>query len=159
MSFAFWDFLTKVIRSLNNYSGLLTVVTTAVLVYITWQILKVSNKPEVIISHRATTDKGVWPPSFTSHICVQNVGQSLARKVRFESDDFSKTPYGGKSLENIKFLMDGIDVLAPGQEECDTHTYVDRGGHQEESLQIKVHITYEDSRGKIYKPKIFTLEF
>ena len=159
MSFASWSFFTKVIGSLNNYSGLLTVVTTAVLVYITWQILRVSNKPEVIISHRATTDRDAWPPSFTSRVCVKNVGQSLARNVQFKSSDFSKTFYGNESLENIKFLVSGIDTLAPGEEECDTHTYEDRRGYRGEGLRIKVHITYEDSRGKTYKPKTFTLEF
>ena len=133
--------------------------TTAVLVYITWQILKVSNKPEVLISHDAIAETDEWPPKFTSYLHVKNVGQSLARKIRFESDDFSKKFYGGESLEGIKFLMNGIESLAPGDEVCHTCTYEDRRVYQGESLKIMIDITYEDSRGKTYKPKIFTLEF
>ena len=134
-------------------------ITTAVLVYITWQILKVSNKPEVLISHDTIAETGEWPPKFTSYLYVKNVGQSLARKIRFESTDFSKNFYGDKSLEDIKFLMDGIESLAPGDEVSHTCTHEDLRDYQGESLKIMIDIAYEDSRGKTHKPKTFTLEF
>ena len=63
-----------------------------------------------------------------------------------------------KPLENIGFLKNGIDVLAPGQERRQNQPSVADPFGDLSQLQVTIPVNYEDSRGTKYS-EAFPLDF
>ena len=114
----------EIINWLNDNSGavtgissIITSLATVVLVVITgWYVrltekLKATYKPEVLVSidYLERVIRGV----FSMAVSVKNLGQGVARKVKF-GGDISFSPCGNNPLQEIDFLKDGYDVLPPG---------------------------------------------
>ena len=51
---------------------------------------------------------------FYFYLC-KNVGQHIAHRIKFKKDS-SFQAFGGRALEEIDFLNNGIDALAPEDE-------------------------------------------
>ena len=94
-----------------------TAAATIVLVGITWwyvrltsQILKASNKPEILVSlvpHEIYTN--------TIYLCIQNVGTGFAADIKLTSvPSFAPRFPGNRSLEEFGIFKQGIDYLGPG---------------------------------------------
>jgi len=98
-------------------SPLLTAFATVVLVgvtawyaHLTKQILKATNKPDILVSlvpHEIYTN--------SIYLCVQNIGTGPARNIKLIYDgSFVPMLPGTKPLEEFGIFKEGIDYLGPG---------------------------------------------
>ena len=153
------------IEWLTVITGVIVAIGTAALAVITWryvrltrQLVEASDKPEIIVYLRAspTLIRDNLQVNETT-LCVKNVGSGVARKIEF-GNNLSFAPYGGEPLENIGFLKNGIDVLAPGQERRQNQPSVADPFGDLSQLQVTIPVNYEDSRGTKYSDA-FSLDF
>ena len=142
---------------LTVITGAVVAIATVALAFITWwyvrltrQLVEASYKPEVIVYLRTspTLIRDTLEVNEMT-LCVKNVGPGVARKIDF-GDNLSFAPYGGEPLENIGFLKNGIDVLAPGQERRQNQPSVADPFGDLSQLQVTIPVNYEDSRGTKY---------
>lgn len=101
-------------------SAFVTAGATIVLAIITWRyvrltggLLKATYKPQIVVFLHLRGLIRHFDDQVIA-ICVENVGQGMARKVRF-GGNLSFRFRGGISLETVDFIRNGIDTLAPGQ--------------------------------------------
>jgi len=138
------------------FSALITAIATGILAVITYlyakttrEILKASNKPEILIF---LFPDETYP--YCVNLCIQNIGTGFAYKIRF-TGDFSfppMLPHGWKPLGKNVVLKNGIDYLPPGKK-VEIFLFMTNTMEQsfspsmlkisEESLDITV--TYRDS--------------
>ena len=88
-------------------------------------------------------------------IYVKNIGVGPARKVRF-GGDLTFTTKKDNSLQDIGFIKNGIDALAPGEEISD-RVYLELGS-VEKHQPVLITVTYKDSMGGDYNDE-FRLDF
>ena len=155
----------EVITWLNTNSGAITAIATVVLVGITafyaWVTKKMleenrqlrldAHKPEIAIYLRSHPARIVL-----KFLCVENIGAGAAHDVRFRTD-LSFTPDGKDSLENVRFLKEGINYLQPGgKRECLLASIVEHPELTDKLLDISV--TYKDLVNKEHE-RCFCLNF
>ena len=102
-------------------------VITSRYVRLTDSLLTATYKPQIFVSLRcklfvSPAEAGGLP---YQNICVKNIGVGPARKVRF-GGDLSFTTKTGNSLQDIGFIKNEIDALAPGEEIRDS-VYIELG--------------------------------
>ena len=151
----------EVINWLNSNDGAIIGIATVVLVsitvcytYLTWQLLKANDTPEISVSLR--------PHKAHIHcvmLCIENIGTGAARDIQFQTD-LSFKPDGESPLREVGFLKNGIDYLGP-QEKIE-HFLVSVIGKldklKEEPLEISV--TYTSSVNlKRRHERTFRLDF
>ena len=126
-------------------------------VRLTDSLLKATYKPQIFVSLRyevfvSPTGAGAlcW-----QNICVKNIGVGPARKVEFGGDLSFKTEKS-ISLQDIGFIKNGIDALAPGQEQS-KRVLLELMSH-EEYPPVLITVAYKDSMGGDYNDE-FTLNF
>ena len=146
------------------FSPFVTAAATVVLAFITWRyvrltgsLLKATYKPQIFVSLRyklfvSPSGAGGLP---YQNVCVKNIGVGPARKVRF-GGDLSFTTKKGNSLQDIGFIKNGIDALAPGEEIRDS-VYLELES-VEKHQPVLITVTYTDSMGGDYDDE-FTLDF
>ena len=138
--------LDSVINFLNDNSGAITVITTVILVIITWRyvrltklMLKASNTPVVRIFLHAS--------GFSITLCVENIGTGFAQDIKFKGDlSFKPTEPGEATIGELNPFKDGIDYLGPGHK-SETFLF-----HRGELTQLPNHtfpitVTYKDLAG------------
>ena len=130
-------------------------VITSRYVQLTASSLKATYKPQIFVSLRYELPVGIAVSDCWQHICVENIGVGPARKVEFAGDLSFKTQKS-TSLKEIGFIKNGIDALAPGQEQ-DESVPLELESH-EEYPPVKITVTYKDSRGDDYDDE-FILDF
>ena len=133
-------------------SPFLTAAATIVLVGITWRyvrltqdILKATNKPEVILFLRYS--------DYFINLCVQNIGAGYASDVEFGEDlSFKTVQYGqeDKVLKDIEPFKSGINFLGNGHK-IDTVLCDSRDVHDLEKRSFNILVSYKDSAGKTFK--------
>lgn len=154
--------LNSIIDYLNKNSGLITGIATVVLVIITWryvrltgELLKATYKPEIII-YPDVERRHDHLTLHNKYICVENVGTGVARKVKF-GGDLGFNIKDGKRLNQIDFIQNGIDTLAPGQKRrAVLISFKDPMDEQYKPVMITV--VCKDSRGGSHDGE-FTLDF
>ena len=147
--------LESIINYLNSNSGLIAAIATVILVGITWryvrltqEILKATNKPEVIIFLRFNNDR-------TISLRIENIGTGYASDVKFAGDLLSHKArpqfFGeeGKKIKELPPFKNGIPYLGSGHK-IDTlplfSIYVEEEDHiPKHAISIKV--SYKDSTG------------
>lgn len=94
-------------------TAIATVVLTGVTiwyVYLTHKLVKITNKPEVLVSlvpHEIYTN--------SMYLCVENIGTGFASNIKLTCDDpFTPMLPGTKSLQEFGIFKEGIDYLGPG---------------------------------------------
>ena len=104
---------------------------------------------------------------YTAYLRVKNTGTGVARNVTFNGD-FSFVPMNyGKALENIDFLVNGIDTMLPGHTVSEKLFSVSgplgdvfrKIFYQYSDSILKVDVTYENPSGRTYKNKAIRLDF
>ena len=162
----FIEWLNDNSGAMAGMSGIITAVATIVLailtgiyVHLTRQILKSMSVPEIVVGIRWDQEKknenGFH--DYSVRICVKNVGQRIARNVRFDFDS-SFCPFGdfGIAFENISILESGVPALEPGHEKCQVAAAENILGlllissKEKEKCQTTISVTYEDSKGEEY---------
>lgn len=128
--------------------------------YLLRQILKATNRPEIVIYIRFYTDEQSEPETYSmTELCVRNVGYGVARNIKF-GDSLGFTPADGVPLYKIIFLKYGIGTLLPGSELCEIvsstngHFYL----YENQRSVTNVDVIYENSNGIKYSDT-FTLDF
>ena len=163
------EFLEANSNAIIAFSALITASATGVLAVITYlytkttrEILKASNKPEILIF---LFPDQTYP--YCVNLCIENIGTGFAHKVYF-AGDFSfvpMLPHGWKPLAENGILKNGINYLPPGKK-VEIFLFMTNTMEQnfspgmltisEESLDITV--TYRDSVNAEHQ-KNFQLEF
>lgn len=167
------SWLIELLEANNNaiiaFSALITAIATGVLAVITYlyakttrEILKASNKPEILIF--------LFPDEthpYCVNLCIENIGTGFAHKIYFAGDlsFVPMLPHGWKPLSENGILKNGIDYLPPGKK-VEIFLFMTNTMEQsfspgmltisEESLDITV--TYRDSVNTEHE-KNFQLEF
>ena len=124
----FIEWLNNNSGAMAGMSGIIIAVATIVLavltgmyVRLTRRILKSMSIPEIVVGIRWAQEKKNESGfhNYSVRICVKNVGQSIARNVRFDFDS-SFCPFGdfGIAFKNIAILESGVPALEPGHEKC-----------------------------------------
>ena len=159
----------EVINWLNSNSGAITAIATVVLVgitafyaWVTHQMRLDAQKPEIAIYLRAEKEALIHPDIPSTNICVylyvENIRMGPAYDVEFTTD-LSFTFPDQRSLGDVPFLRYGIRYLPPGQNR--KHCIADdriRGFEELMQKQLKIAVTYRDSRNEPYKD-CFPLDF
>ena len=149
----------EVINWLNTNNGAIIGIATAVLVgitgyyaYLTRRLLKANDTPEIAVSLRP--HEAYLPCTM---LCIENIGTGAARKVQFQTD-LSFTADGERALEEVGFLMNGIDYLGPGQKI--EHFLVSVLGKLDDlkKTPLEIGVTYTDSVKSTYQ-RTFHLDF
>ena len=92
---------------ITGIATIVLVLITAIYVYLTWRLLRATDKPEIAVSLRfnETTMSDVM-------LCIENIGIGAARSVQFKTDlSFRISPL--LPLEDIGVLKDGIAYFEP----------------------------------------------
>ena len=111
------SWLESVNNFLNANNGTITAIATVILAIITFwyarltrEMLKASNKPEILVSlvpHEIYTN--------TIYLCVQNIGTGFATDIKLTSaPSFTPRLPGNRSLEEFGIFKQGINYLGPG---------------------------------------------
>ncbi|MDE0327135.1 MAG: hypothetical protein OXN27_24685 [Candidatus Poribacteria bacterium] len=94
-------------------TAIATVVLTGVTiwyVYLTHKLVKIANKPEILVSlvpHEIYTN--------SIYLCVQNIGTGFASDIELTCDgSFMPMLPGTKPLKEFGIFKEGIDYLGPG---------------------------------------------
>ena len=162
----FIEWLNDNSGAMAGMSGIITAVATIVLailtgiyVHLTRQILKSMSVPEIVVGIRWDQEKKNENGShdYSVRICVRNVGQRIARNVRFDFDS-SFSPFGdfGIAFKNIEILESGIPALEPGHEKCQIAASGNIinllliSSKEKEKCQTTIIVTYENSKGEEY---------
>ena len=151
----------EIINWLNSNDGAVIGIATVVLVsitvcytYLTWQLLKANDTPEISISLR--------PHKAHIHcliLCIENIGTGAARDIKFQTD-LSFKPDGERALAEVGFLKNGIDYLGP-QKKIE-HFLVSVIGKLDKGKErpLEISVTYTDSVKLKYRHKrTFRLDF
>ena len=149
----------EIIDWLNANDGAIIGIATIVLVgitgyyaYLTLQLLKVNDTPEIAISLR--------PHAISVNLvmlCIENVGTGAAHDVKFTTDPPS-LPSLDIPFEKIGFLKSGIRYFEPGRK-IEQFLVNVRGKFDElKQTQLKVTVTYKDSTNH-KREQIFRLDF
>ena len=149
----------EVINWLNANDGAIIGMATVVLVgitgyyaYLTRQLLKASDTPEIAISLR--------PHEISVNLvmlCIENVGTGAARDVTFTTDPPS-IPNLDIPFEKIGFLKNGIRYFESGRKIEQFLVSVIGKFDELKQTQLKITVTYKDSTN--YKrERIFYLDF
>lgn len=150
----------------TSVDGIIIAIATVVLAYVTWRILKSTNKPEIFLGIRwEELARSQWGPEYSISIYAKNVGQHIAHRIKFKLKDSSFQAFGGRALEEIDFLNNGIDALAPEDERHERVVAGDKNLFQKgkkllkkEYLQTKITVTYEGSMRRKYRES-YVLDF
>ena len=142
--------LDSIFNFLNENSGAITVFTTIVLagitfwyVLVTKDILKATNKPEVILFLR--------PNEREINLCVQNIGAGYASNIKFTGDlSFKPNRNAGfivddsdsKPLEELEPFKSGINYLGTGHK---IETFLCYSGRSQLEDSFTINLVYEDS--------------
>ena len=102
------DEFMEFIECLSSYSDMITGISTALLVIVTWCLLRASRKPEIVIYLRPDEVHIRW-----TMLCIENIGTGPARNVRFTTDP-SFIPDLDVPLSEISAIKTGINYLGPG---------------------------------------------
>ena len=146
---------------LNTNNGTITAIATVILAVITFwyatltrKILKITDKPEILIF--------LFPSEanpYKINLCIQNIGTGLASDIKF-SDDLSiipTLPFDNTPLNKMSIFKDGIDYLGPGKKiEIGLFITHAMGELLNKSLEITVY--YKDSTNGKHKDS-FILNF
>ena len=149
------------INWLNSNDGAIIGIATVVLVtitvcytYLTWQLLKANDTPEISVSLR--------PHKAHIHcvmLCIENIGTGAARDIQFQTD-LSFKPDGERPLREVGFLKNGIDYLGP-QEKIE-HFLVSVIGKLDKLKEkpLEISVTYTSSvKLKRRHERTFRLDF
>ena len=148
-----------IIEWLNTNSGAVIGVATVVLVaitgiyvYLTWQLLKANDTPEIAISLRP----------HEAHInivmlCVENVGTGAARNLQFKTVPAS-IPNLDIPLEKIGFLKSGIAYFEPGRKIEQFLVSVTGKFDELKQTPLEMTVTFKDSVDKQHG-RTFNLDF
>ena len=151
----------QIIDWLNANSGAVMGIATVVLViiigyyaYLTWQLLKINDMPEIVVSlrpHEAYINLVA--------LCVENIGTRAARDVQFLTNPAS-LPGVDIPLEEISFIKNGIAYFEPGRKIEHFLVNVIADGKLEElkHTPFEVTVTYKDSV-KRHHERSFALDF
>ncbi len=162
------SWLEPIITFLNDNSGAITAIATVVLVTITWryvrltkQMLKATNKPEVIIFLRFNEDG-------TISLRIENIGTGYASDVKFAGDLLShkaRPKFPGeerKPIEELPPFKNGIPYLGSGHK-IDTVSlfsiYAEYADEEDDipKQPIGIKVSYKDSTG-IPNDRTFSFE-
>lgn len=125
---------------------------TAYYAYLTRQLLKANNTPEIAISLR--------PHEISVNLvmlCIENVGTGAAHDVKFTTDPPS-IPSLDIPFEKIGFLKSGIGYFEPGRRiEQFLVSVVDKFDELKQT-QLKIAVTYKDSTNH-KREGVFHLDF
>ena len=140
-------------------SDIVTAVATVVLVGVTiWyahttrEILKATNKPEILIF--------LYPSEFHPslvNLCIQNIGTGFASKIVFSGDDLSFSPPLGFQeipLNEMSIFKNDIDYLGPGKK-IEIPLFSAFGAENLPQKSLKITVTYKE----LPKGETFDLEF
>ena len=149
----------------TSVGGIITAIATVAIACITWGIRKATDKPEIFVDLRwEQLERSQWGPEYSISIYVKNVGQHIAHRIKFKKDS-SFRAFGGRALEEIDFLNNGIDALAPEDERHERVVDGDRNLFRigkkllkKEDLQTNITVIYEGSIRRRYK-KTYLLDF
>ena len=150
------EFMENIINSLNSNSGAITVllvILTGFYVYLTWRLLKVNNKPEIVIRLLPHGVHINW-----AMLSVENIGTGPARDVQFETD-LSFKPDGKTPLEKFGALREGIRYFPRGVK---IHYFlVSVMGKLDElkKTPFKITVTYKDPTKLKRRKENFCLDF
>lgn len=105
-----------IIDWLNTNSGVIIAIAAVVLVgiigyytYLTWQLLKANNTPEIVVSlrpHHVHVQLVM--------LCIENIGTGAAHDLQFTTNPTS-IPNLSVPFEKIGFLKSGIAYFEPGR--------------------------------------------
>ena len=152
----------SIITFLNDNSGAITAGATVILVGITgWyvcltkDILKSTNKPQVILF--------LYYEGGDISLCVQNIGTGYASDITFDGDLFSFKPMrlsrnpSNKALRELEPFKSGINYLGPGYK---IETLLCSGAQADRvpEKSLNAIASYKDSTGN-EDNKTFTFEF
>ena len=151
----------EIINWLNANNGAIIGIATVVLViiigyyaYLTWQLLKINDTPEIVVSlrpHEAYINLVA--------LCIENIGTSAARDVQFVTNP-SSVPGVDIPLEEISFIKNGIAYFEPGRKIEHFFVNVIADGKLEKLKQTPFEVTviYKDSVKRGHK-RSFPLDF
>ena len=149
----------EVINWLNANDGAIIGIATAVLVgitgyyaYLTRQLLKANDTPEIAISlrsHEISINLVM--------LCIENVGTGAAHDVKFTTDPAS-VPSLDIPFEKIGFLKSGIRYFESGRKIEQFLVSVIGKFDELKQTQIKITVTYKDTTDH-KREQIFHLDF
>ena len=149
----------EVINWLNTNDGfIIGIVTflltgiTAYYAYLTRQLLKANDSPEIAISLR--------PHEISVNLvmlCIENVGTGAAHDVKFTTNP-SSIPNLDIPFEKIGFLRSGIHYFEPGRRIEQFLVSVIGKFDELKQTQLEVTVTYKDSTNHTHE-QIFHLDF
>lgn len=162
------------------FSAVITTVATVVLaafnikyVRLVRKMLISAHRPEIIVDYKWNKfrEGGLNINDFIMHFYVKNVGRGAAYNIDFIYDKSYKLPifmeeFSDRSVDEIKFLQDGISILEQGGE----RTEIAFGGNEVKFNILKqfwekkkkhttdITVIYEDSEKVSYKQTL-TIDF
>lgn len=168
--------ITIIIAGVAALASVVTVIITFWYTRLTQKILKETNRPEISVtlefrtrSYESSSQTGFTDTHYETNLVVENTGTGVARHVSFDGD-FSFTPvHSDKALNEIDFLIDGIDPLKPG--DIKTHKVVviiPRGAwdkifnkdlYKDRESTVPIEMSYKNVRGQSYENEPFVLDF
>ena len=164
---------------LNDNSGAITTIVTFALTIITtiyvvftWKILKHTNRPEILVNidWDKLKEGGLTENNFIAYICVINMGRGTAYDIEFDYDCTYELPVlqqgvPNRTLNEIKFLKDGVGVLGPGEKESEiafggntTKLLILEQYWKEKQRRAEITVKYKGLEKMKYK-STFTLKF
>ena len=162
------------------FSVVITTVATVVLaafnikyVRLVRKMLISAHRPEIIVDYKWNkfTEGGLSNDDFIMHLYVKNVGRGTAYNIEFIYDKSYELPipivgFLDRTLDEIKFLRDGISILEQGGE----RTEMAFGGNEAKFNALKqfwahqkkhttdITVIYEDSE-KVSYQQTLTIDF
>lgn len=150
------------------FSGVVAV-TTILYTVLTYCILKQTNRPEISVFLEYRKMSRERDEFYSTYLCVKNTGVGVARHVKFPSAEcFSFKPvHSETALNEIDFLVNGIDMMSPGQ--MISHKVFSLTGpfasilnpdlYKNKHSKVKFDVSYENVRGQSFKNKAVCLDF
>ena len=156
------------LKELDPISGILSAAATFTIAFITMKsvslteksvnftedLVKSTNKPEIIVSLRPDESN-----IYLLMLHIENIGTGTAHNVKFKTD-FSRKPDGEMPLGEIRFLKDGLDYFEPGLKIAHfLLSVLEKEKFEKQKQQsLKVDVTYKDSTNQHYNVP-FNLDF
>ncbi|RKU29573.1 hypothetical protein C6499_08365 [Candidatus Poribacteria bacterium] len=171
------------------FSAVITTVATVVLaafnikyVRLVRKMLIAAHRPEIIVHYKwdkpvdykwdKSMEPGLGGIDFIVYLYVKNVGRGTAYNIEFIYDKSYKLPIfmeeiSDRSLDEIKFLRDGISILEQGGERTDIafggkseviFNILKQFWEKEEKHTTDITVIYEDSE-KVSYQQTLTIDF
>lgn len=122
------------VEIITAYSSLGLLIATGIYVFLTYKLLKLTDRPEVIVF--LYYEEGVLdvqspePNRCKLSLCVQNVGRKTARDITLFFECVSDLPQStADQINQLDFLQNGIQLLPPDKMVYNIIDYSDRFSH------------------------------